>query len=243
MKVTIAKNEAEFDSIAAWRIITEILHKPKAVIGLSTGRTTKNMHTIVGDIFSQFPFNVSNITFFGLDEITNIPREFAGACYTMLKTEIINSLGIKDENFIMPPTYSDDFDKACKDFQTEIEKRGGIDLQILGLGENGHLGFNQPGSPFEGQTWVSQMDDKLESRIRKETNTPPEVKLGGLTLGIKNIMQARKIVLVAKGENKASIVKQMLEGPITTDVPASVLQLHPNCEFLLDVNSAKKLNS
>jgi len=104
---------------------------------------------------------------------------------------------------------------------------------ILGLGENGHLGFNQPGSPLGGETWVTQMNTELEERIRRETNTPPEKELGGATLGIRNIMQARKIVLVAKGANKADIVRKMLEGPVTPEVPASVLQLHPNCEFLL----------
>lgn len=241
MKITIAQNEAEFDRIAAWRIIGEILNNPTAVIGLSTGRTTKNLHKVISDIYSMYPFDVSTVTLFGLDEVTNVPREYAGACYTMLKTQLMDTLGIADENFLMPPTTSDNFDKACRDFQEELEKRGGIDMQILGLGENGHLGFNQPGSPFEGETWVTKMDSALEERIRRETNTPPQKELGGLTLGIKNIMQARKIVLVAKGAGKANIVKEMLEGSITTDVPASILQLHPNCEFLLDAESARKL--
>ena len=226
MKITIAKSEKEFDCIAAWRIIGEILNKPESVIGLSTGRTTGNLHRLVGEIYSRYPFDVSSVTFFGLDEVTNVPREYAGACYTMLKTELIDTLGIQEDN-------SDDFDKACKLFQQEIESRGGIDLLILGLGENGHLGFNQPGSPLGGETWVTQMNTELEERIRRETNTPPEKELGGATLGIRNIMQARKIVLVAKGANKADIVRKMLEGPVTPEVPASVLQLHPNCEFLL----------
>lgn len=241
MKITIAKNEAEFDRTAAWRIIGEILNNPAAVIGLSTGRTTKNLHKVISDIFTMYPFDVSKVTLFGVDEVTNVPREYAGACYTMLKTQLMDTLGIPEENFLMPPTTSDDFDQACRDFQGELQKRGGIDMQILGLGENGHLGFNQPGSPFEGETWVTKMDSALETRIRKETNTPPEKELGGLTLGIKNIMQARKIILVAKGANKADIVKQMLEGPVTTDVPASILQLHTDCEFLLDEESASKL--
>lgn len=86
------------------------------------------------------------------------------------------------------------------------------------------------------------MNPELEERIRRETHTPPEKELGGVTLGIKNIMQARRIVLVAKGSNKAEVVKQMLEGPVTSDVPASVLQLHPDCEFLLDAASAAKLS-
>ncbi|CDD93198.1 putative glucosamine-6-phosphate deaminase [Bacteroides intestinalis CAG:315] len=242
MKITIAKSEKEFDCIAAWQIIGEILNKPEAVIGLSTGRTTGNLHRMVGEIYSRYPFNTSAVTFFGLDEVVNVPREYAGACYTMLKTEIIDALGIIDENFLMLPTVSDDFGKACRAFQEEIAKRGGIDLLILGLGENGHLGFNQPHSPLGGDAWVTKMNPELEERIRRETHTPPEKELGGVTLGIKNIMQARRIVLVAKGSNKAEVVKQMLEGPVTSDVPASVLQLHPDCEFLLDVASAAKLS-
>ncbi|MDU1890517.1 MAG: glucosamine-6-phosphate deaminase [Dysgonomonas sp.] len=239
LKITIAQNEAEFDNIAAWRIIGEMLTNPDAVIGLATGQTTKNMHRIVGEIYKLYPFDVSGITLFGLDEVTNVPREYEGACYTMLKNQIVDSLGIKAENFVMPPTLSDNFEKECRVFQSELDKRGGIDLQILGLGTNGHLGFNQPGTPFDSETWLSKMDEVLEARIRKETNSANDKELGGITLGIKNIMHARKIVLAAKGKSKAEIVKQMLLGPVTTDIPASVLQLHPNCEFLLDVEAAK----
>lgn len=240
IKITLAKDEKEFDTIAAWRIIGCMLAKPKAVIGLSTGQTTKNMHRIVSETYTASPFDVSGITLYGLDEITNVPREYDGACYTMLKTQIVDALGIKENNFIMPPTFSDDFEKECLKFQSELEKRGGIDLQILGLGTNGHLGFNQPGTAFERETWVSKMDEVLEKRVRKETGITDK-ELGGITLGIKNIMHARKIVLAAKGESKAAIVKQMLHGPITTDIPASILQLHPNCEFLLDEKAAKYL--
>lgn len=240
--ITITKNEREFDCTAAWRIIGQMLNKPESVIGLSTGRTTGNLHRLVGEIFSNYPFDVSAVTFFGLDEVTNVPREYAGACYTMLKTELMDALGIKEENFLMLPTVSDDFGKACRDFCREIENRGGIDLLMLGLGENGHLGFNQPGNPFGTEARVTSMHADLEVRIRRETNTPPEVQLGGITLGVKDIMQARRIVLVAKGTNKTDIVRQMLEGPVTPDVPASILQLHPNCEFLLDSEAAAGLS-
>lgn len=241
LKVTIAKNEAEFDRMAAWRIIGEMLANPKAVIGLSTGQTTTNMHAIVSDIYSRYPFDVSRITLFNVDELTNLSREYKGSCYTMIKDQIAGPLGIKEENFIMPPTISDDFERESKLFQEKLERRGGADLQMLGLGMNGHIGINQPGTPFESETWVSPMDPDFEARIRRETNTPPEHELGGLTLGIKNIMHTRKIVLIAKGERKAEIVRQMLLGPVTTDIPASVLQLHPNCEFLLDADAAKYL--
>ena len=112
---------------------------------------------------------------------------------------------------------------------------------MLGLGENGHLGFNQPGSPLGGEAWVTRMNVELEERIRRETNTPPDVPLGGATLGLKDIMQARRIVLVAKGRNKTEIVHRMLQGPVTPDVPASILQLHPDCEFLLDAEASAGL--
>ncbi|MCC8133518.1 MAG: glucosamine-6-phosphate deaminase [Tannerellaceae bacterium] len=239
LNITIAKNEEEFDRIAAWRIITAMLTNPKAVIGLSTGQTTKNMHAIVSDIYRQYPFDISGITLFNVDELTNLPREYKGACYTMIKDQIAGPLGIKEENFIMPPTLSDDFAREAAIFQQALEDRGGIDLQMLGLGTNGHIGINQPGTPFESETWVSPMDPDFEKRVREETNTPPDHELGGLTLGIKNIMHSRKIVLIAKGEHKAAIVRQMVAGPVTTDIPASVLQLHPNCEFLLDADAAK----
>lgn len=241
LKVTVAKTEYDLDRMAAWRIITGILSNPSAVIGLSTGQTTGNMHKIVSEIFRLHPFDVSRITLFNVDELTNLPREYKGSCYTMIKDQIAGPLGIDESNFIMPPTLSDDFETECRIFQQELEKRGGIDLQMLGLGMNGHIGINQPGTPFESETWVSPMDPDFEKRVREETNTPQEYELGGLTLGIKNIMHSRKIVLVAKGERKAEIVAQMLEGPVTPDIPASVLQLHPNCEFLLDADAAKLL--
>jgi glucosamine-6-phosphate deaminase len=241
MNITIVKNEAAFDCCAAWRVIGEILANPKAVIGLSTGRTTKNMHAIVSRIYQQYPFDVSRITLFGVDEVINVPRQYRGACYTMLKTQLINYLGLADDRFLMPPTISDNPEQECRLFQQAIEARGGADLQVLGLGENGHIGFNQPGTPFESETWISKMDEALEARIRKEANTPPEIKLGGLTLGLRTIMRSRKIIIAAKGKAKAGIVRQMLFGPVTTAIPASVLQLHPHCECLLDADAAGQI--
>ena len=241
MKITIANSEREFDCTAAWRVIGQMLARPASVIGLSTGRTTGNMHRLIAEIHKQYPFPVGKTTFFGLDEVTGVSRYYSGACYTMLKTELIDALGVDDDHFLMLPTQCDDFSRACADFRQEIARRGGIDLLLLGLGENGHLGFNQPGSPLGGEAWVTRMNVELEERIRRETNTPPDVPLGGATLGLKDIMQARRIVLVAKSRNKTEIVHRMLQGPVTPDVPASILQLHPDCEFLLDAEASAGL--
>lgn len=238
MKITITQSEAEFDTQAAGRIIDEISRNSKAVVALSTGRTTKNMHLLAGEMYKQNPFDISGVTFLGIDEVIHVPRKYAGACYTMLKTQLIDTLGVDEDHFIMPPTMSDDFETECRRFQQKIDERGGIDLLILGLGENGHLGFNQPGTPFDSETHIAKMNKALEARIRQETNIPGHQELGGITLGIKNIMQARKIILVAKGVSKAGIVKQMLHGPVTIDNPSSILRSHPNIEFLLNNESA-----
>jgi glucosamine-6-phosphate deaminase len=243
MKITIAKDEKEFDTIAAWRIIAQMLEKSTSVIGLSTGQTTINMHAIVSDIHNRYPFDVSRITLFNVDELTNLPREYAGSCYTMILNQIAGPLGIHDDNFIMPPTMSNNFQAEAELFEARLAARGGADLQMLGIGANGHIGINQPGTPFESETWVSPMDPDFEARVRRETQVPPETELGGLTRGIKNIMHTRKLILIAKGAHKADIVAQAVLGPITTDIPASVVQLHPNCEILLDAAAGRKITA
>jgi len=241
MKITITKNEAEFNVAAAWRIIAQMLQKPNAVIGLSTGQTTIEMHSIVSDIFRQYPFDVSRITIFNVDELTNLPREYSGSCYTMILNQLVKPLNIRDENFLMPPTMSDNFENEAKLFEQRLSERGGVDLQMLGIGLNGHIGINQPGTPFESETWVSPMDPDFEAKVRRETLVSGETVLGGLTRGIKNIMHTRKIVLVAKGAHKAEIIEKAVLGPIVTDIPASVLQLHPDCEVLVDADAGTRI--
>lgn len=237
MKVTITKSEQEFDVTAAWRIIAQMLEKRNSVIGLSTGQTTIGMHRIVSEIHAKYPFDVSNVTLFNVDELTNLEREYAGSCYTMILNQIAGPLGIPEENFIMPPTLSDDFVAEAILFEKRLAERGGADLQMLGIGSNGHIGINQPGTPLESETWVSPMDPDFEARVRRETQVPPEIELGGLTRGIKNIMHTRKLILIAKGSHKAEIVKQTILGPVGIEIPASVVQLHPNCEVLLDADA------
>jgi glucosamine-6-phosphate deaminase len=237
MKITITKNEEEFNITAAWRIIAQMLEKPNAVIGLSTGQTTIDMHSIVSSIHAKYPFDVSNITLFNVDELTNLPVEYAGSCYNRLLNQIAGPLGIPKENFIMPPTLSEDFENECRLFEQHLAERGGADLQMLGIGGNGHVGINQPGTPFERETWVSALDDELEANIRREMELSPEMEIGGLTRGIKNIMHTRKLILIAKGAHKADIIKKAVLGPVSTNIPASVVQLHPNCEILLDADA------
>ncbi|MBQ5613807.1 MAG: glucosamine-6-phosphate deaminase [Tidjanibacter sp.] len=242
LKITIAASEEVFDRVAADRILSEMKSNPTACIGFSTGQTTKNMHALVAADYAAQPFKTDTLTLFNVDELTNLPRSYDGCCYTMIKAQVCDPLNVPEENFIMPQTISDDYERECREFVDELERRGGIDLQILGLGTNGHIGINQPGTPFGSRVWVSPMDPIFEARVRRETGVPDDHYLGGLTLGIADIMHSRRIVLVAKGTHKAEMVRGMIEGPVTEDLPASVLQLHPNCEFLIDRDAASLLS-
>lgn len=239
--ITIFEKVESFYNEAASLIAKGILRKPDAVVGLSTGRTTKLIHRRLSEIISSLALDTNRMTFFGVDEVVGVPKAYSGACYTMLRTELLDSLGVPDDRFLMFPTSRDAYPEACRRFTEAIGRLGGIDILMLGLGENGHLGFNQPGTPFGSTAWLSKMDPELDARIHRETGIPSDQQLGGATLGLKDIMRARKIILVANGKRKADIVKRMLHGPVTPDVPASILQLHPNCEYLLDAEAAKEL--
>lgn len=240
-RITIIDKEGSFNNEAASRIAQAILLKRDAVVGLSTGRTTKPIHWKLSETITSLGLDTSHATFFGVDEVVGVPKTYSGACYTMLRTELMDSIGVADDRFLMLPTGADAYPEACRHFTEALRHLGGIDMLMLGIGENGHLGFNQPGTPFGSTAWLSEMDPELDARIHRETATPDSQRLGGATLGLKDIMRARKIVLVANGARKAAIVKRMLQGPVTQDVPASILQLHPNCEYLLDSEAAKQL--
>jgi 6-phosphogluconolactonase/Glucosamine-6-phosphate isomerase/deaminase len=241
MKITLTKSIEEFYTISAGRIAAAIIEKPEALIGLSTGRTTGGIHKALAELYKEKPFDTSHVSIFGVDEITNMSRMCKASCYYMLLHQVVEPLGIPLHNFIMPDPYAEEMDKECDIFENRVSNNNVADLQILGIGENGHLGFNQPGSPFGGTTWVSYMDDSLDERLRRENNIAADVKMGGLTLGIKNIMWSKKIIMVANGKSKTDIVAKALLGPVTENLPASVLQLHPNCEFILDPEAAGRI--
>ena len=241
MKVIVLNTTGDVDRMAAEAILGQIVSKPDSVIGLSTGRTTLEVHRCLVNRCRVSAPVLSEVTFFGIDEVVNVPRDYSGACYTMLKTQVIDPLDIDGRNFLMLPTISDDFSRDCDRFMEEISRRGGMDFIFLGLGENAHLGFNQPGSSFESGCRVSDMSPELEERIRRETGTPDDVRLGGVTIGIADILAAGKLVLAAKGRSKAEAVRAMVEGPATEEVPASALQLHPDTTIILDKEAASLL--
>lgn len=238
--ITIGNTTKDFYRLAAEEIVRVIRNKPNAVIGLSTGRTTGGIHSAMADIYKENPYDVSQVTIFGLDEVTGVSTDYFGSCYYMLLHECIIPLNIPVKNFLMLPTHSDNWERDCKIFCDELKSRGGIDLQVLGIGENGHIGFNQPSTPFSQRCFKGAMHDYLEKRIREETKTPNDVELAGVTLGIADVMEAREILLCANTSSKKDIVRRALYANITEEVPASCLQLHSNLKIVCDKEASCK---
>lgn len=241
MHLVFAEDAADFYRKSAVRIAEVIRKKPSAKIGLSTGRTTKGVHAALAEEWKRDPFDCSRVKVFGIDEITNMSRECPASCYYILLHEVIEPLGIAMEHFIMPDPGAGNLKEECRRFEAEVMSDGGPDFIFLGLGENGHLGFNQPGTPFGQTAWISWMDDSLNERLRREYKIPAQVVMGGLTLGVKNLMQCPGLVMAANGKNKKAVAEQMVTGPVTEALPASVLQLHPACELILDPEAAGTL--
>lgn len=239
MKVTILPTEQEFDSTCADRIFNQ-LKINGSVIGLSTGRTTPNMHRIVASRYNEAPFDISKTIIFAQDEIVGIPETHFRACRSMLRRDLINFIPLPEENFVSLPTVWDAYPQGCDEFDKKI---GEIDLLVLGLGENGHLGFNQPGTPFSIGTNVTALLPTVAASVRRDAELPDDARVGGATLGLAGVMKAKKVLLVAKGDNKTDIVKQIIEGPVSEDFPATILQNHPDCEYLLDSKAAAKLTT
>ena len=241
MKITVTQNETTFYDAGAQRIAAVIRSNPKAKIGLSTGRTTKGVHAALVRLCQKDGIDCSRITVFGIDEITNMPRSCPASCHYILLHEVVEPLGISPDRFLMPDPEAKDLQAECRDFEKAVMADGGPDFIFLGLGENGHLGFNQPGTPFGQTAWLSWMDASLDERLRREYDIPQEAKMGGLTLGIKNLMQCPRLVMAANGANKTEIAAKMIKGPVTEALPASILQLHPDCEVILDPAAAAKM--
>lgn len=229
------------DRAAADIILGQMRSKANSVIALSTGRTTAGIHALVSEDFKASALDSSRMTFIGIDEVTGIEDTNPWACKAKLKREIIDNLNLPESGFMILPTEVGNISKLSREFLSELDSRGGIDLMILGLGENGHIGFNQPGTPFDSSIHLSTMDSDLERRIKEDCGFGNSVKLGGITLGIKDIMAAKKIVLVVKGALKSDIVEKAVKGPVTEQVPASILQTHPDCIVLGDEDALSNI--
>ncbi|MCD6235654.1 MAG: glucosamine-6-phosphate deaminase [Thaumarchaeota archaeon] len=241
MKVVITKDYWEMSRLAA-RIIADVIRsKPNIVLGLATGGTPEGCYRELVRMHKEEGLDFSQVITFNLDEYVGLPLDHPQSYHHYMDVHLFNHVNIKRENIHIPDGTAEDLEKHCREYEEAIKKAGGIDLQLLGIGRNGHIGFNEPGSPFNSRTRVVKLTETTRRDNARFFGSLDEVPTHAITMGLATIMEARKILLLASGLNKAEAVAKAVEGPKTPDVPASILQDHPDCTFIIDREAASKL--
>lgn len=234
MKIYQAKNYQEMSRKAANIISAQIIMKPDAVLGLATGSTPIGTYQQLIDWYKKGDLDFSEIRSVNLDEYKGLSADNDQSYAYFMRTNLFDSVNIKKENTYIPNGLEEDIAKECARYNSIIHILGGIDLQLLGLGGNGHIGFNEPGAAYEKETHCVKLTENTIQANSRFFEKPEDVPRYAYTTGIKNIMQAKRILLIASGENKADALYRSLFGPITPTVPASILQLHNNVTVVAD---------
>ena len=241
IKIFIAKGYDELGRRAAKIIAGAIRNKPNLVLGLATGGTPLGCYRELVRMYKEGELDFSNVVTFNLDEYVGLSTTHPQSYRYFMDENLFHHVNIKIENTHVPNGLSDDPKRTCVEYEEAIRGAGGIDFQLLGIGVNGHIAFNEPGSTFNSRTRVVNLSERTIKDNARFFKSIDEVPRQAISMGIETIMEARKIVLLASGAGKADAVAKSVKGPITTGVPASVLQRHPDCAFILDEEAASKL--
>ncbi len=226
MRVYCAKDYDHASRIAANIIAAQVIMKPDCVLGLATGSTPIGTYEELIRRYEQGDLDFSKVHSINLDEYRGLSPENDQSYRYFMNTHLFDKINIDKKNTYVPDGMEPDKEKACRDYEEIIRVHGGVDLQVLGLGHNGHIGFNEPGSVFEKETHCVTLSETTREANARFFNSMDEVPTEAYTMGIGSIMQAKKIVVIVTGEGKREIVKKAFQGPITPEVQASVLQLH-----------------
>ncbi len=240
MEVRIFNNADEI-AIACADIFTDLLtSKPACVLGLATGASPVKTYNELIKRYKDGEISFKDVKTFNLDEYCNLPRDDKNSYYTFMHENLFNSVDIKEENVHILDGNAEDADKEAKAFDKMIDDEGGIDIQLLGIGTNGHIGFNEPAEAFSDGTFKVKLTDSTikSNSIYFDDDSMPRY---ALTMGINSIMKAKKIVLIATGEAKADAIKATIDGDVTPMVPASILKNHGDAVLLIDKAAAKLL--
>ena len=235
MKVQVVENYEEMSRLAADIFAQVINGKKESVIGLATGDTPIGLYNCLVDDYKAGKVDFANVTTVNLDEYYPITPDNDQSYRYFMNYHLFDKVNVDKAKTFVPDGQATDPDKSCEDYEKNIDALGGIDVQVLGIGRNGHIGFNEPDAdglfPFTHVTGLTANTIEANSRFfESEADVPKRA----LTMGMQSIFKARKIVVLASGEGKADAVKRMLDGKITTDCPASLLCLHPDVTVICD---------
>ena len=233
MKITVCKNYDEMSAVAAKAIAELVSAKPDCVLGLATGSTPEGMYAKLIDMYEAGKLSFSKVTSVNLDEYYPLEPENNQSYRYFMNSKLFDHVDIDKAKTFVPNGLAKDPAKEGKDYDAMIEKLGGIDLQILGIGRNGHIGFNEPDTYLIPGTHVTDLTTSTIEANARFFDSEDDVPKQALTMGIGTILSAKKILLLVSGKDKAAAVARLLEGKITTECPASFLTLHSDVTLIV----------
>lgn len=241
MQINIYKDYQELSAHAADEIIELVKNKPDAVLCLASGSTPLLTCTLTGEKAIKNKIDFSRVSFIGLDEWVGVPPENEGSCHWFFQNHLLQALNIPASQVHLFNAMSSNLNEECSKMDKIILEKGGIDLMIVGIGMNGHIGFNEPGIPFDKHAHVISLDPITLSVGKKYFKTPVSLS-DGITLGLQHLMEAKKVILMANGTKKADVIRRTIEEPVHPYFPASIIQMHPQGIIMIDEEAASLLN-
>ena len=241
MRIIVTKDYEDMSKKAAAIIAAQVAEKPDCVLGLATGSTPIGTYKNLVEWYENGSLDFSQVRTVNLDEYRGLPRDNDQSYYYFMHDNLFNHVNIDEANTNVPDGTNPDADAECARYEALIASYGGQDLQLLGLGHNGHIGFNEPAQAFDKTTHCVDLQESTIEANKRFFASADDVPKQAYTMGIGTIMKAKKILVVANGEGKADIVAKAFFGPVTPEVPASILQFHPNVTIVVDEAAASKL--
>jgi glucosamine-6-phosphate deaminase len=241
MQLNIVDSYDELSAKAASIIISQLILKPDTVLGLATGSTPEGLYQHLVSKFEDGLFHFNQATSFNLDEYIGLDPKDPNSYRYYMEQHLFSKVDIQPNHINMPNGMAESPELECSHYENMIKAAGGIDIQILGIGRNGHIGFNEPAVDFKAGTHVVNLDEKTIQDNARFFENIDHVPKQAISMGIKTIMSSKKIILLASGASKAEILYQMIHGKITPSVPASILQLHKDVTIICDKEAGSVL--
>ena len=241
MRIIKTKSYEEMSKKAANIIASVVTLKPDCMLGLATGSSPIGTYDELVKKYEAGDLDFSEVTTVNLDEYKGLPKENEQSYYYFMHEHLFNHVNIKEENTNVPDGTQPDGEKECARYEELIRSLGGVDLQLLGLGHNGHIGFNEPADAFDKTTHCVDLTESTIEANKRFFASADEVPRQAYTMGIGTIMQAKKILIIVSGEDKADTVAKAFFGPVTPEVPASILQFHKDVILVADEAALSKV--
>lgn len=241
MEVIISANQNEVSRLAAQLVRRQMLRKPDTVLGLATGATPIGLYRELVRMHREENLDFSRITTFNLDEYLGLHPTHPHSYRLYMDEHLFRHVNVPQANIYVPPGDANDVEASCQWYEDQIHRCGGIDLQILGIGVDGHIAFNEPGSSLGSRTRIKTLTRETIRDNARFFDNIDQVPRFALTMGVGTILEAREIVLLANGARKAEIVAAFIEGPVTAQVTASALQLHRHVTVIVDEEAGARL--